>query len=197
MVRISPATKHLRILISAIGLTIAILFILTRSVPVAQDVHLQDYELLARARLRHMQSTFDEQQTFEEVGLKVGNPRWAEYRADLDATWRRYFTPMQSHLSPNATRAIEEIRNRIHDILSFSTCDHESTFPRTVHTTSMTPGFPDQFAAWKSLNQEDGWSVRHYDNEGILVWMEELFGRQERAEVLDKYEMLPNGVLRG
>jgi hypothetical protein len=81
--------------------------------------------------------------------------------------------------------------------LTLSPCDHEYTFSRTIHTTSKTPDFPDQFASWESLNQEDGWSIQHYDNEGILVWMEEVFGREERSPVVDEYEKLPNGVLRG
>jgi hypothetical protein len=197
MVRISPTTKHLRILVSAIGLTTAILLLLTWSEQVSQDFHLQDYELLARARLHHLQSTFDEHQTFEEVGLKVGNPRWEEYRAELDAIYQRYFTRKASRLSTNATRATERIRSRILGKLTFSPSDHEYTFPQTIHTTSKTPDFPDQFASWDSLNGEDGWNLRHYDNEGIRVWMEEVFGRQERAQVLDEYEKLPNGVLRG
>jgi hypothetical protein len=197
MVRISPTTKHLRILVSAIGLETTILLMLTRSAPVSQGLHLKDHELVARARLHHLQSTFDEQQTFEEVGLKVGNSRWEEYRAELDAIYQQYFTRKASRLSINATRAIEGIRCRLHDTLTLSPCDHEYTFSRTIHTTSKTPDFPDQFASWESLNQEDGWSIQHYDNEGILVWMEEVFGREERAGVLDEYERLPNGVLRG
>jgi hypothetical protein len=193
MFRISPTAKHIGILLSTISLITAILLLLRGC---QSDPRPEEYEIVSRARLLHLQSSFDEKKTFDEVGLKPGNPPWAEYRTGLEEVYQRYFAPKTS-VTSNATRAIENMRDRVRDTLSFSASTHGSSLPRTIHTTSKSPNFPPKFASWKEMNQEDGWKFQHYDDEGILDWIKEAFNPDEGFEVLDEYEKLPSGVLRG
>lgn len=46
---------------------------------------------MARARLRHLQSSLNEEQLHGEVGLKTGNMAWDEYVAELDEVYERNF----------------------------------------------------------------------------------------------------------
>lgn len=193
MFRISATAKHLGILVSTIGLITVILLLLRGS---QDDHHVDEYEIISRARLLHLQSTFDEKAMFEAVGLKPGNPTLAEYQAGLDEVYQRYFTPKTS-VSTNATRTIQDTHDRLYDTLAFSPSSRVSSLPRTIHVTSNSPDFPPKFALWIELNQEDGWKIRHYDDQGILDWMGETLSPEEGFEVLDEYKKLPSGVLRG
>lgn len=86
------------------------------------------------------------------------------------------------------------------DISRRPTPSEPQPFPQTIHTTSKTGTFPDQFNSWEYLSTRDGWEVRYYDNDGIWAWMVKIFGKangQAEAEVLNEYERLPSGVSRG
>lgn len=214
MIRLSLPIKHLRILLSAIVLTTTILLLLSRhqySQTYNRVAATSTFEVIARARLKHLQARFQQDELHDEVGLKIGNPQWNEYVAELEATYDRYFTAdsirSERRLSSDDTSPAAQIRQRLQDMLNLSR-NHGSTnpsetaaIPQTIHTTSRTPNLPDQFNSWGSLNTEDGWNVRYYDDNGIWEWMTKIFGtgdrRWRKGGVLSEYEQLPSGVLRG
>lgn len=231
----SPARRYNQILAIALVLTASALFSLSNnryhfqpdSCESTSNVAPGVWETIARARLSHLQSRFKQEDTFQEMGLKIGNPAWDEYVNELQDVYQRFFKPAaesedQERTEPtadgtsNGTSAVRRIQEKLNE--SFNDLSKHvghpeyerlSEFiPHTIHTTSKKPIFPSEFATWDRMNAEDGWAVEFWDDERIWRWMKQVFGRSggtgdedsgqtEGARILDVYEQVPQGVLRG
>jgi hypothetical protein len=231
----SPARRYNQILAIALVLTASALFSLSNnrhhfqpdSCESTSNVAPAVWETIARARLSHLQSRFKQEDTFQEMGLKIGNPAWDEYVNELQDVYQRFFKPAaesedQERTDPiadgtsNGTSAVRRIQEKLNE--SFNDLSKHvghpeyerlSEFiPHTIHTTSKKPIFPSEFATWDRMNAEDGWAVEFWDDERIWRWMKQVFGRSggtsdedsgqtEGARILDVYEQVPQGVLRG
>ncbi|KAJ9112273.1 hypothetical protein QFC19_000692 [Naganishia cerealis] len=188
------------------------------------------WETIARARLNHLQSRFKQEDTLSEMGLKIGNPAWDEYVNELQGVYQEFFKPegtesaegelinttSDNTLTATGTWAVRRVQDRLAESFNdLSTHTEHPEYqqlseyiPHTIHATSKEPIFPPQFSTWDRLNSKDGWEVKHWDDNGIWQWMNEVFGQEkttgggmsgqtEGAQILKVYKQLPSGVLRG
>ncbi|KAJ9095653.1 hypothetical protein QFC21_005525 [Naganishia friedmannii] len=199
MPRLAPAAKHIRIIATAIVLTVTGYLLLShpttsRSTSNNRGLNVSPVtlDILAQARLEQLQRRYDEEEVHREVGLKIGNPGWGDYVEELQGVYERYFRAsgtatgkdLHAHrvrnTTPDQSSLVQEIQNILAKSLKLSARDNShaqrNSIPHTIHTTSKKREFPEQFSSWRRLNVEDGWKVQYYDNAGIWRWMVDIFG---------------------
>lgn len=209
---------------------------IARTVTEPVTVQSSTFDTLAKARLSFLQSRTTQEEILKFTGLRIGDFDWDAYVKELQGVYQDFFElpysqdqktkgdlkmPVQD--GGSATSIVQQIHDKLAISLDLSyygrnisnRASFRPTFPQSipqiVYTTSRESNeesFPKQFSSWKTLNSEDGWQIKSFNDEDIWQWMTKVFGLEEEIgkvlsgatavpRVLEIFKQISDGVIRG